>query len=314
VNTSFISSCLAFLESCELRSQITFKNLSNYSFVGEDNTIFVKFYEETSKSEPGITFYKYCARYDVDYSIAKRWLKRHKAGFRNHSAAGRPESIDSNTGKAIQQEIIDLTNKKEPPDEARVKTIIQTKADELSEMCNITPKIMAKNTMRAAIEKLDIQKRVPQVTSNARMKATTDVRMTYAMWIMLKACSNGICPELLWNFDATQLNTKYQGSGRSVYVIKGTVKNPFSVVEDSSLGLGVKWLHIGSAAGDHGPIVLLVAWMELGEDDFIWKTIPALSVHGSSETPGYICFCKSRAGNRAFFPMDANHHHDTYSQ
>ena len=53
-------------------------------------------------------------------------------------------------------------------------------------------------------EELAIKVRKPQGITNARRVACCDSRMTFSMWIMTAAFSEGLHPQMVWNWDATQ--------------------------------------------------------------------------------------------------------------
>ena len=108
----------------------------------------------------------------------------------------------------------------------------------------------AKDIIGAVKEKL-------QVISEARFKAGSDPRMAYSMWIMVKAYTENLKRQQIWNWDATQLIVSEQGKGKHVYNIKieghndgqSASNRPLSIVGDESLDIGIKWMHMESAAG-----------------------------------------------------------------
>ncbi len=51
--------------------------------------------------------------------------------------------------------------------------------------------------------KLDFKPKVPQIITKARFEAYSDVRMSYSVWIMVKALTQDMIPQLHWNWDAT---------------------------------------------------------------------------------------------------------------
>jgi len=73
------------------------------------------------------------------------------------------------------------------------------------------------------------------------MKACFDIRMTYAQYIMCKACTTNLPEQLIWNWDATQLISTKRGTGKYVCVTKkeyDNMKTPVSLVDKESLDIG----------------------------------------------------------------------------
>ena len=66
--------------------------------------------------------------------------------------------------------------------------------------------------------------------------------------------------------------------------------------------MGIKWILLISASGAISRVVLIVAVDGFDENQFVKYPIDGLScsLEGSSP-PGYLCFCKARAGNPAFW-------------
>jgi hypothetical protein len=157
-------------------------------------------------------------------------------------------------------------------------------------------------TIKSIMKTNDIRVRKPQITSPARFKACSDIRMSYTQWIMLKAYTETLPKQLIWNWDATQFVINRSASGQSVCIINNPGDTtPVTVVGDSPLPCAIKWMHIGSANGEYAPLVLLVAIEELGVDDFEHYDVAGMSQCNQSGSIGHLCFCRTRAGNDAFF-------------
>ena len=108
--------------------------------------------------------------------------------------------------------------------------------------------------------------------------------------------------EFLWNWDATQFVCKLNPEGKLVCIaLDDDDKSPPTIVEKNRLDVLIKYMHMGSAAGECIPLVLLIAVGEMGEDDFDVFEVVGLNVHGLSGMVGYIACCKTRVGNANFF-------------
>lgn len=151
------------------------------------------------------------------------------------------------------------------------------------------------------MKKAEIVIRKPQPLTQARFIACSDVRMSYSLYIMLKACTEDVLPQLLWNWDSTQFVTKASGPQRVCIVKNSGITEPISSVDENVMPSCVKWMHMGSANGECAPFVLLVAIPELEEEDFFHYEVGGLSQFNCSGQFGHLTFCKSRAGNDRFF-------------
>jgi hypothetical protein len=141
-----------------------------------------------------------------------------------------------------------------------------------------------------------------QTITAARKKACLDPRMTYSMWVMLLAFITTLWNVMKWNWGATQFLCKPAGTGALTCVVEDEdTKTPVTAVADNSLNLCVKWMHMGSAAGEVIPLVILIAAKEM--DAAACEIIPinGLAYNGAVGQTGYLVFTKTRAGNAAFF-------------
>ena len=115
-------------------------------------------------------------------------------------------------------------------------------------------------------------------------------------------------PQLIGNYDATQFIVSEKNQELLVTIkrenIDGTSNDgdvPLTNVEDSTLDFGVKWMMIANALGHLGEDVFLVNDPNMDAEDFNHYKILGLSHRNNPSSCGYLCFCKTRAGNTQFF-------------
>jgi hypothetical protein len=120
--------------------------------------------------------------------------------------------------------------------------------------------------------------------------------------VMLKAYTSNLVPQLIWNFDATQLTKNNNSNPDYVYTAaENGNSNPLTYIGDEILPVGVKWLHMGSAHGEYADLVVIIAIDSMQEDDYWVKSIPGLSQSNKIGSSGYLVFCKTRAANTPFY-------------
>jgi hypothetical protein len=247
----------------------------------------------------------FCERYRLPRSTVRDWKDHIENDKYLHSSGGRPSSVDKDGLEEVYNQLKKRRIEKTPADENTTCNIIRQAVQHTNERENRLSEDPSLKTIKRIKKKVGAQKRKAQVLSNARKVACSDVRMSYSVWIMIKALTEDIPPHLHWNWDATQFVVGQSDKSKKVYTVrledKAENKQPLSILGEESLDIGIKWMHMGSAAGAAIPIVFLVAVDSLKADDFRVYTIPGLSVTVSANAVGYLCVCSSRAGNAAFF-------------
>jgi hypothetical protein len=118
------------------------------------------------------------------------------------------------------------------------------------------------------------------------------------MWVMLFAFSSELFDTMKWNWDATQFICAPDGRGSLCCYVKDNVDDsPLTSDLDNGLSLCVKWMHMGSAAGEVIPLVLLIAVTEMSDNDFEFYPVVGMTHQNIIDRTGYLCFTKTRAGN-----------------
>ncbi len=285
----------------ETRHENHYKNLSEHIFTSEEKGLFIDFIRQND-----IPVRTACRRYDLNRSTVKTWKTVLENNHYLHSAKGRPASINAAASENIKDFIINRREannavKKRELDKSILEGIRTT-----SESVNRINHDVCAKTLKKIKDNVGTVKVTPQVITPARIKACNDVSMCYTTWIMAKSCLENMPSQLIWNWDATQFVVGGGEAESEVYVIKNGDKSPVSITGNESLSIGVKWMHMGSAAGETVPTVLLVAVDELKATDFYVVKIPGLASTANVGTFGYLCFCKTRVGNSAFFQWFIN--------
>jgi len=121
------------------------------------------------------------------------------------------------------------------------------------------------------------------------------------------AFANNIDWHYTFNLDGSTFSIMSEGTGEMVVYIK----QPNDVVEEESpvttldysneLGILVKGMFLHNASGELAPMLLFFSVDDMNEDDFEFYPIQGLRNTSDVGTTGFICFCKTRAGNKKFW-------------
>lgn len=162
-----------------------------------------------------------------------------------------------------------------------------------------------RTTLKLLMERADITERQGQVLTQARLEALElpkdlwDIRVTYKVACAWKAFASHNSAEYKWNFDCTTVIV----SGENTNTMRCVVRNRDRTgkVEaknvNSALDLLVKIPTLGSASGELGRLVSIVAIPELGADDYFKATVAGFTIStNGADRDGYIYFCHSKCG------------------
>jgi hypothetical protein len=282
-----------------------FKDLSNHDFTEEEKRVAAEIvcglHQQIFPETPSV--HHFAQRHNLPRRTVRDWVSRHQRAKVLHEECGRPYSLDEIGITNINDKVETAASSKHPLSQSETHAAIAEEVDNTKRRRNEAPTSPCSDrTIKSIMKKSNIRVRKPQITSPARFKACSDIRMSYTQWIMLKAYTENLPKQLIWNWDATQFVINTSDSDQRVCVINNpSDSTPVTVVGDSPLGCAIKWMHMGSANGEYAPLVLLVAIDELGVDDFEHYKVPGLSQCNQAGSVGHLCFCKTRAGNDAFF-------------
>ena len=141
----------------------------------------------------------------------------------------------------------------------------------------------------------------PQTTRTARMNATMDVRNFYVEALIEAAYMNVCDKNIIINADATTFAVYGDGLETKVVVVKDANHGPATVQDPTFLGIYVKVYNQISLGLTAAPSVFVVAVDSLSEGDFFVTRVNRLSHDCQATSYGYLCMCKSRAANDAFY-------------
>lgn len=286
-----------------LRSGSVFCDLRDPPLTSEEKLYFLHNIWFKREDQNDISDVGLLERYNLAASTVRRWVHAYVSTGTIPERVGRPSLMDQQ-GKTYSDSILNEREEaKNPmsPEETNDLLVdaIKATAKRRNEVLLSRP---CADTLKKYKQELKVHTVKPQMQSIARFKACSDPRMSYAMWIMLKACTSSLPPNLIWNWDATQFICKRSGSGKMVCVIENRDRSkPVTKIGDDPLDIAIKWMHMGSANGQAVPLVLLVAVPDMKDEEFHYFAIPGLTYGVDIDAIGYLAFCKTRVGNSNFF-------------
>lgn len=222
----------------------------------------------------------------------------------------RPYKVDDEGLEYLRQKILRRKDELNPIHESEWYPMVDKAASETDvrrggnglnvSVSKRTAKKMLKD-MNASIEK-------GQKTTKARHRESKDIRNFIGMAIMNEACAKDKPPQMIGNYDATQFVVSVKNEELLITIkrehLNGSVDDgnlPMTSVDDSALSFGIKWMMTANAIGHLGDDVFLVNDPNMNPEDFHAYQIKGLTHRNDPEKSGWICFCKTRAGNANFF-------------
>jgi hypothetical protein len=139
-----------------------------------------KIYKKEMGNE-GFSFRKFCGRYSIPRSTVQHWLERYEEGEYMHSACGRSSFMDSNCKLVTQTTIKGRQDDDDPMDTNETDRLIVDQINANRKRKNQIPIDPHSDTVKNYKVELDIHDVKPQKTSQARFKACSDPRMSYAV-------------------------------------------------------------------------------------------------------------------------------------
>lgn len=292
---------LDLFEPRNLRGRTTYPDLSGHSFSEEEKRAFMALAEATEQN-CGASFAALCRRYLISRTTASSWKRRASFDLPIHSAAGRPSLWSHKDQSGIRQDIIDLRKDHLTPNRKGLRQLLQARADHTSHVNHTGNRPVSKSSVKRIKEKLQIVPRKVQVISFAREHSGSDPRMVYSMVLLANATIKNAPAPHIWNWDFTQYIVGNRGDSSTGYIVVDDENHdPVSVVGDSTLPFAIKWAHMGSAAGESVPLVLMVAINELQPDDWMAAELFGLVAPTCKSRKGYLYFGKDRSGTPDFW-------------
>jgi len=132
-----------------------------------------------------------------------------------------------------------------------------------------------------------IAERKPRHITEARLAAKGDIRVAYKQACALVAFAGDKPAAYKFNADATTFNIQAAGTGDTALIWNEVAahdeldpdepgESDGEVVSDqaaSGLGIFIKWMHLCSAIGESGPLVLIVAIPKMPENVFFVQKV-----------------------------------------
>jgi transposase len=204
----------------ELRGRLSYPDLSKHSFTPQEKIALLdQLNTEKHNGEP-ISMRQLCERYQINRRTVRNWKVKAENGDYLYPTGGRPPVVDEEGLEHIQSELTKRKAEKLPADESALVEIISSAVHSTGGRCNRLYDDPSITTVKRIKTELDLTLKVPQIITKARFEACSDVRMSYSVWIMVKALTQDMIPQLHWNWDATQFVVGQTGKSKKVYAVK----------------------------------------------------------------------------------------------
>ena len=253
-------------------------------------------------SKPTSILSKACKRYQLPHSTVQDWVKKLRCGQPIVSTIGRPASVDKDASDKFISTLIDRRAAKNSVPLAEALTLLgQGVADTnkrqgkrgsnaVSTICVTTQKKLCKM--------YNVVVGMPQIITDARLKACLCPRLSYIWGCVLMAYSANLSAENKWNADATTIIISAKGTESFVCTI-GDSDNSSPIASSTipdTLNLLVKWFGLNNAGGESGPLVLVFSIPTMAENTFFVAQVAPMSSSTTVGDKGWICISKTRVG------------------
>lgn len=143
--------------------------------------------------------------YNLPRRTIRSWKDRADKGLCLHEFAGKLSSLDGYAQKNIKNDLKRRRIEKKPPDEEEMNQIIHDGVEATTNRKNRLIDDPCAATMGKYKGELKISRNTPQVVSQTRYTACSNVRMLWTMWVLLKILTKSITfPQFLLNWDAAR--------------------------------------------------------------------------------------------------------------
>lgn len=218
------------------------------------------------------------------------------------SGSGRPRKLDKVGGQNVLTELAKRTRDQHAPNRAEFQAILIKEVEQSSKrrnIANVCPTIVPK-TMWNYKSILKLGLKTAQLKTHARITAEGDPRNSFSMAVMNKAFSEKLHSSMIINWDATQYGISPDKDDMCVY-LKGKDVGPLTSESGGGTYLSVKHYHLHNANGTVAPPVFIIADDSVDAESFAWHDIPELSTSTDVNGHAYLCVCRTRNANAAFY-------------
>jgi hypothetical protein len=286
--------------------------------IGTDDKKYICELAETTKEKAESAGEKFSERafagtYNIKPSTLRRWIVKYQdekksgqARWGDGTNSGRQPLLDEFGLKKVQGAIDKAYSTDKTMRWAAVRKLInaQIVANSRSRGIPVEGYDISESTFDRYKQTLDIGGRKSQLKTKARINAEKDCRNAFSMFCLSKAISEGLEPEMIFNWDATQYMVTPEGEFE-VVVRKGSEEDKTPTeVSPGEMNYFVKLYHFHNAAGNVAVPVLCIANDKMGEEELVvhkakggGSTNDAVSDNNYS----FICYTKTRSGNAAFY-------------
>ena len=244
----------------------------------------------------------------IDPKLLSSYKRRVEKGQQMYEKAGNRLLCDQEHQDDIVKQIDDAIVRKRGYGKRGLKKLFKKGTQESQRKLGVHfSREISDRTQRRYQQKNNITMKNAETKTDARLNAEFDLRNAFSqiiMWFSVLFFVNKLC--CIINYDATQFEFGKANKMAKVATTANTKRSktrPFATSsEESSMELNyhVKYYCICNAAGRLCPTwVFLVADGQMSPDEHL--VYPVMGLSQVENEFGYICFCKSRAGNAKFY-------------
>jgi transposase len=246
-------------------------------------------------------------RYNLQQSSLSRWVGHYRQGIPLQPDKGRPFSIDTQGMEEIKKSIEGgaYSTRTILKNELH-HMLVEKKVDTLQRLGHAVDEPedvnVDKRVQKRVVKTLGIKFRMAQELTAARLKAKRDCRAFYRVACLFEGFSGHLPPEYKFNADGTTMVVRENNYKALVCYIpqKDELEKLDSSVVNTNLAVLLKWVLFCNAAGQTGPVVIMVTVPDMPDEEYYAHWVVGLAATSDlAASKGRIYFCKTRAGNAA---------------
>ena len=137
----------------------------------------------------------------------------------------------------------------------------------------------------------------PNVITQARKQALSDLRLIYIQACLVDGFSGHLSAYCKFNADCTTIEVKCTGESSLVCVVRNKDESNLPAVASNitnDMSIFIKWAHMCNAAGDAAPLVVIANIENMPEDAYFMRKTRGLSNVSDKSADGYLFLCKTR--------------------
>ena len=255
-----------------------------------------------------LTLHDFALNHNIPPTTMRRIMNQYQldqatgiSTFRD-AGSGRPRRLDGTGYEIVEAYLIQKVHENKAPTKLDFKTQVLEQVGETSRRRNIEtpdPEIGAKTLWRYKDE-MDVAACHAQLTTHARLAAQADPRNSYSMGVMVAAFCPTLLDSMIFNWDATQYGISPDNEEVRLFK-RGSLNGPLTAVSGGGTYFSVKHYHLHNACGTVAPPVFVIADDSMEKDAFTFEEMPQLSISTDVSGTAYLCRCKTRNCNAAFY-------------